>query len=202
MERADERTERRRAEILSAASRVFADKGYRDAGIADIAAELGIGHGTVYRYFENKRDVVAHVIRLLIERIGRIVVDEEPEASNSLAEYREQTERIGGRLIDLFAEDPALARLFVHEAMAVDEELTAQVYAAFDLFAAFTARYLRNGVDKGFLRPELDIELTARAINGIVFTMAGQVARMDPTPEDRKAWIRAGASLMFEGVAV
>jgi AcrR family transcriptional regulator len=196
-----ERVERRREEILSAASRVFAEKGYRDAGIADIAAELGIGHGTVYRYFENKRDVVAQVVQVVIERIAAIVASEDPETSNTLDEYREQTARIGGRLIDLFADDPALAWLFVHEALAVDEELTARVYAAYDLFAEFTGRYLRNGRDKGFLRADLDIDLTARAINGIVFAMAGQVARPDGGPAPRDAWIQAGASLMFDGLA-
>ena len=47
----------RTKEILDAAYKVFSEKGYHDAGIADIAAELQIGHGTIYRYFKNKADI-------------------------------------------------------------------------------------------------------------------------------------------------
>ena len=48
---------RRRAQISGAARKVFAEKGYHSAQIADIARELEIGHGTVYRYFKDKRAV-------------------------------------------------------------------------------------------------------------------------------------------------
>jgi AcrR family transcriptional regulator len=43
----------RRSQILEAAYRAFASKGYRDTMVADIAQKLGIGHGTFYRYFAN-----------------------------------------------------------------------------------------------------------------------------------------------------
>ncbi|HYF63745.1 MAG TPA: TetR/AcrR family transcriptional regulator [Herpetosiphonaceae bacterium] len=55
--------ERQRAEraalILSAASAVFAEKGYADAAIDEIAARAGIAKGTVYLHFASKDDLVA-----------------------------------------------------------------------------------------------------------------------------------------------
>ncbi|MDH6462923.1 AcrR family transcriptional regulator [Micromonospora sp. A200] len=51
----------------------YVRKGYAAAGIADLAGELGIGHGTVYRYFGNKRDVAAAVLDRALERIATVV---------------------------------------------------------------------------------------------------------------------------------
>ena len=60
--------EERRRQILDAAIAVFARSGYRAAGTADIAAAAGIGEPTIYRYFENKRDLyVAAVTRCRTE---------------------------------------------------------------------------------------------------------------------------------------
>ena len=49
----------RREEILAAARRVFALRGFRGTTIADIAEEAGIALGTIYLYFASKDDVFA-----------------------------------------------------------------------------------------------------------------------------------------------
>ncbi len=44
--------------ILEAAIRLFSDKGYEQTSIEELAREAGIGKGTVYSYFETKKDIV------------------------------------------------------------------------------------------------------------------------------------------------
>jgi len=44
----------RRAQILEAAAKVFAEKGFHPTTIKDIAKEAGIADGTIYNYFANK----------------------------------------------------------------------------------------------------------------------------------------------------
>ena len=48
----------RRAQLLDAAKRVFARRGYPAANIADICKEARVARGTIYQYFRNKRDVL------------------------------------------------------------------------------------------------------------------------------------------------
>lgn len=43
--------------IIEAASRVFAQKGYANATVADIAVRAEIGKGTIYEYFDSKEDL-------------------------------------------------------------------------------------------------------------------------------------------------
>ena len=44
-------------QIIEAAARVFAQKGYAGAVVADIAIQANIGKGTVYEYFNSKEDL-------------------------------------------------------------------------------------------------------------------------------------------------
>src|SRR3954453_16674757 len=65
--------ERRREEILDAAARLFAERGYSETDTQVLADELGVGKGTLYRYFKSKRDLFLaaadRVMRQLREHI-------------------------------------------------------------------------------------------------------------------------------------
>ena len=52
------RTNLRRTQILEAATRVFAEKGYHRATTKDIARAAGVAEGTIYLYFENKSELL------------------------------------------------------------------------------------------------------------------------------------------------
>ncbi len=63
--RTDEQNEQlrleRRAQLLEAAQRVFANKGFHAANVADVAAAAGVSQGTVYHYFDSKEDLLMAV---------------------------------------------------------------------------------------------------------------------------------------------
>jgi len=50
--------EERRRQILDAAVRAFAKKGYHACRVSDIAEEAGVAYGLVYHYFESKDAVL------------------------------------------------------------------------------------------------------------------------------------------------
>src|SRR2546423_2588275 len=49
----------RRSQILEAALVCFAKRGFHQASMHDISGEAGISVGLIYRYFENKEDVIS-----------------------------------------------------------------------------------------------------------------------------------------------
>ncbi|MBJ7348566.1 MAG: helix-turn-helix transcriptional regulator, partial [Thermoleophilaceae bacterium] len=83
-------TDQRRDEIYHAAVSVFAEHGYRDATIAKIAAVMGAGHGTIYRYFSNKQAIVEYVIQRAVMQLMPVIEAEPADATTTLEEYREQ----------------------------------------------------------------------------------------------------------------
>ena len=192
------RTELRRDEILDAAERVFAARGYHEAGIADIAAELGIGHGTFCRYFRNKHDIAATVLERVVERIAAAGLEEDPFAAATVEEYRAQVDRILRRMFDLIDEHPVVMEFFHSQSVVVDADRMA---TALDAYATFTEGFLDNGVRRGFLRADLDVAITAQALVGIVFEGTRRALRAKQPHDVRERWISAGAALMFEGIA-
>jgi len=57
----------RREEILTAATRLFAEQGYSDAVTQSLADDLGVGKGTIYRHFPSKRELfLAAVDRVML----------------------------------------------------------------------------------------------------------------------------------------
>lgn len=195
-----ERTARRRQEILDAALGVFAAKGYHAAGIADIAAELKIGHGTFYRYFRNKLDIFNAVLARIMGDI-MVVLTREPPTTDSLAEYREQLYRIGDGLFAVFIRDLRSIRIVFFEALAADPQIRDGVMNALDISAGLTRAYLDNGVRKGFLRADLDTEIASKAINAVIFEGAKQVLRAKDANAEAQRWVRHGVRLMLDGVA-
>ena len=67
--REESRAEYREA-ILAAAERAFGRLGFRDAKMADIAAEAGVAAGTLYNYFKNKDEVFASILQRGQEQVG------------------------------------------------------------------------------------------------------------------------------------
>lgn len=193
------RAQRRRQEILDTALDLFAQLGYHSTGVADIAAGLSMSHGTFYRYFESKRDILDHVVDEAQRRIATAIANENaPGAARTLAEYRDQVQRIASALLAVVDDDPRLASLLLFEATGVDQALTDRMLDLLDTFRALTAEYLRHGVEAGFLRADLDAIETARALNGIVYAGALQTVRGDASAP---AYLDAAVALMFDGIA-
>ncbi len=62
-------TEFRTAGLLEAARRIFAKKGFSNATVDDIAAAAGVAKGTVYLYYESKRDIYFAALKFGIEQM-------------------------------------------------------------------------------------------------------------------------------------
>ena len=63
---AENLAETRRGQILNAAAKVFAEKGYQRATVKEVAALAGVAPGTIYLYFKNKRDLLLAIADQLI----------------------------------------------------------------------------------------------------------------------------------------
>ena len=196
---AERRKVQLRDEIIDAAFEVFSERGYHEAGVADIAARVGIGHSTFYRHFQGKRDILDQVISGLIDRLHtELVAENAPGAATSIDEYRQQVHRIA-EILDRVCTDSRVVRMLLIQAAGVDEELEKKVFGLFNLGAELTAGYLENGRDQGYLRADLDCPATGHAVVGMIVGSA--MLTLDPTPRvARERTINAAVDLMFDGV--
>jgi AcrR family transcriptional regulator len=198
----DELVERRRTEIIEAAYEIFSSKGYSAAGIADIAERLGMGHGTFYRYFKNKRDILDQVVDYGVERIVEALELETPQPASSLDEFRDQLVNIGERLFSLLDAEPGLGQVVLLEATSIDAEMTQRVLGLMDTFGALAAGFLQSGINRGFLRKDLDSASVGRAVTALTLPALFSAIRGETQPAERTRYIEAMVGLITEGIAL
>ena len=98
-------TEFRRSEILGAARRVFARRGFGEATVDDIAHEAGIAKGTIYRYYRSKADVYIEAARESLRALHDQMVTNVRAASTPFDKVRafiETKTRYFERNVDFF----------------------------------------------------------------------------------------------------
>ena len=106
--RVDRRTRAARAEageardeLLAAALRVFARRGYREAGVDEVAAEAGYSKGALYWHFSGKDELFRALLEERIDAPTREVVDllesAPPEQDMSVEASREFARRLNGQ---------------------------------------------------------------------------------------------------------
>ena len=157
--RADRQADRRR-QILEAAVKVFADKGFHASRVGDVAEEAGIAYGLVYHYFASKEDLLETIFRTTwTEMLSR--VREVEEAGVPAAEAVRQVTAL---LLRTWRRDPDLVRVLVREVTRnqhVQQEIEeiAQAMQALE-------RIVRRGQETGEFRTELDPRLAAVVFYG------------------------------------
>src|SRR3954470_17152778 len=109
------RRERRRRGILGAAGVVFARHGYPNTDVQLVADRLGVGKGTVYRYFPTKEALflaaVQRGLQELTAEMDAILLDPADDPV-------EQTRRAVRASLEFFARRPEMAELFIQERAA------------------------------------------------------------------------------------
>ena len=96
-----EKQDKRRL-IVEAALKLIAENGFHGAPTSKIAAEAGVGEGSIYRHFKDKEDLIHHVYEYVRVHISkRILHNHDPEAP-----IREQYIRLGVELFNSLIENP------------------------------------------------------------------------------------------------
>ena len=60
----------KRARILEAAIRIFAEKGFYNAKVSEIARLAGVADGTIYLYFRSKDDLLISIFEDRMEQVN------------------------------------------------------------------------------------------------------------------------------------
>lgn len=84
-----QRTQRRRAEIISAAIELFQERGFHAATTHQVAERAGLSVGLIYQYFGNKEDLLrAVIVDILGEFRDRIPVEIAASGADPVARLR------------------------------------------------------------------------------------------------------------------
>ena len=101
----------KRRMILDAAVRVFAQQGFNQCRVSDIADEAGVAYGLVYHYFRSKDEVLD---TLFLER-WNVMLDVIRELDGQDLAPREKLYAIASFIVDSYSHDPDLMKVIIVE---------------------------------------------------------------------------------------
>ena len=155
-----ERTTDRRRELLDAAARVFARKGFHTARVGDIAEEAGVAHGLLYHYFRSKDEVLETIFR---ETWTELVADT-VRIEHAGVPLREQLRRFARIYLGSWLMTPDLIRVLVRE-VARSPDIGGRVEEIRGLFDALT-RIVEGAQARGEVRTDCNPRIAAWVFYG------------------------------------
>src|SRR5215204_2301451 len=119
------RSDERARQILGCAKRVFAERGFHAANISHICEAAGIGRGTLYQYFANKRSVLTAILRESLERVRALMerqtadISFAPPEKITRAVAIEYSSRQLREVLQVVFEDDNTLRILLREAVGL-----------------------------------------------------------------------------------
>jgi AcrR family transcriptional regulator len=156
-----------RTRILEAAADVFAERGYQDGAVDEIARLSDTSKGTIYFHFANKQTLFLRLTEHLVDQLLAEVEERIAAEPDAVARVRAAVTTTLG----IFARHRRLAKILLVDVAGLGRQFDRHVLAIHERIAAMIARQLRELQAARLLAP-LDPDLTAviwlGAINELV----------------------------------
>lgn len=156
--------ERRVADIMAAARHVFETKGYDDALLSEIAQRARVVEGTIYRYFDNKRDLLVKVI----EHWYEAMLSDYDARLAGISGTRNRLRFMIWRHLSAIHDDPALCRLMFQHLRSSADYMGTVVFNLNRQYTRRTIDIVREGIAKGEIRPDVSQIVVRDMIYGCI----------------------------------
>jgi AcrR family transcriptional regulator len=154
--------ELRIAELMIAARTVFKEKGYADALTSEIAERAGVVEGTIYRYFDNKRDLL---IKVLEQWYAEIISDYDKQLTHIYGTWNRLRFMIW-RHLSVLHQEPVLCRLVLMELRSDPDYRATVVFEKNREYTQRTTEIIEAAVESGEFRGGLSLSLVRDMIYG------------------------------------
>src|SRR5437879_13414518 len=154
--------EEARSRILDAANKVFAEKGYHEATMDDIAKRLGVSKGAIYLYFPSKEDLFEAMVKTAPQAFKEILYSsfgDEADPVQSATQFFD-------KMLKLSASNPGLSFEILSEASRNPtlKRILKQNHAEYE---EVLTSFLAEGQKRRFVGDNLDIRPLANALIAI-----------------------------------
>lgn len=154
-------------QIMDAAVKVFAKKGFYNSKVSEIAREASVADGTIYLYFKNKDDILISLfeekMQLWIQRVDEAVA----EVDDPLAKVR----AFVSQHLFMIQEHKNLAEVMQIELRQSSKFMRRYVPVKYLEYLDLIGKIIEEGIQKGVIRPDVVPAIAKRAIFGALDEM-------------------------------
>ncbi|MBI4700130.1 MAG: TetR/AcrR family transcriptional regulator [Deltaproteobacteria bacterium] len=194
-----------RSEILRAATKLFAARGFDGTSLRQIADAVGIRKPSLLYHFSTKEALLKAVLGEVLERWNEVL----PRLLMAAASGERRFEAVMHEMTGFFAEDPDRARLLLREILDRPAQMRRQLARHVAPWVRVVADYIRTGQRHGQIHDEVDPEAYVVHVVGMVVSgvagaasLAGALlpaGRSDERPEQRhvRELVRVARQALF-----
>lgn len=158
--------EKRQEAILEAAAQVIARKGYQRATVKEIADAAGIAPGTIYLYFEDKRDLLLSIAEQVVD-----LMPKEVPTQATPAQVKTFIQSVLMQQLQLVEAYRPFYQALIAEAWTNETLRSQYVGRVVNPILCLINSFLRSGIEAGEVRP-LDTQIVSSAILGTIALFA------------------------------
>ena len=196
--RRQRRIERRRQEIITAAAQIFAEKGYANTTTKELADAADMAEGTLYNYFEGKREILLAILGEMCVPIDRLLQNASPPRT------RDEFVRVVENGIGIFVSQLDFTRTLLTEIWVDDVILNDFIIGRLQYIGEVVHNFIIRGIEAGNFRA-MDPESTTLMVLGTFLALMFPIVRgMKPAPtsEERHKMAQAAVDLLLDGLRV
>jgi len=162
------KNENKHQKILKAAIKVFAEKGFYNSRVAEIAKEANVADGTIYLYFKNKDDIL---ISLFEEEFGQIVENTRKELEKE-KDPLQKIRRFAIMHLSIVFKQQQLGEVLGVEVRQSSKFMKEYINKPFIEYLNLIRSIVIEGQEKGLIRKDLTPGIMKRALFGALDEMA------------------------------
>jgi AcrR family transcriptional regulator len=146
---------------VEAARKIIATRGMEALTVREIAREVGISDGDIYRHFASKKDI----LMLLIEDIEKTLLDAVDRAASEKSEPLESLENVLKAHLSYVEQRRGVSLIVISETLRLaDKSLGKRMFEVVNRYLRRIEELLAQGVKSGQISQEIDLVIAALAI--------------------------------------
>ncbi len=173
----------RRIQLVDAAVKVFARKGYNSASITDIIEAADVARGTFYLYFDSKLDVFHAVMDRYIDLFRGVVAREVARSYGNPLSARANIRQSLLEWLRFYKENRELSKVVFREAMAIEPEYEKRCLEMMESCFQHWRKSIERFQKVGFVRRDLDPNFLQMAFCGIMINVVLRYIIPDPNAD-------------------
>ena len=150
--------------ILEAAVKVFAEQGFFQSTISQIAKEAGVADGTIYLYFKNKDDILVQFFSYKTKQVFSRFREDVDKADSAIDKLR----NLIRRHLKEFQSDRNMAVVYQAETHQRSRLVEKQIKEMSKMYLDIVSEIVEQGQEEGDIRKDLYLSLVKRFILGAV----------------------------------
>src|SRR5690348_1511071 len=178
--------EEAKSRILEAANKVFAEKGYHEATMDDIAKRLGVSKGAIYLYFPSKEDLFEAMCKTAPQAFKEILYSSFSTDTNPV----QSATQFFDKMLKLSASNPGLSFEILSEASRNPtlKRILRQNHAEYE---QVLTGFLAEGRKRKIVADNLDIHSLANSLIALWNGLETLLVSGLPVDDARLAWLEA-----------